>query len=47
MANIQFIDVWVKYPVNEAYAGALVRILVGQLDVDLPVAALEWCCSRC
>jgi hypothetical protein len=30
-----------KYSVDEANAGALVGVLVGQLDVDLPETALE------
>lgn len=28
--------------VNEANAGALVGVLIGQLDVDLPEPSLEW-----
>lgn len=32
----QLIDVGMKYPVNEADARALVRVLIGQLDMDLP-----------
>lgn len=38
---LQFIDVWVEDPVHEAYAGALVGILVWQLNVDLPQPAFE------
>jgi hypothetical protein len=45
----QFIDIWVEDAVYEANARALVRVLVGQFDVDLPETSLEWCClvSRC
>lgn len=32
--------------VHETNAGALVGILVGQLDVDLPKTALERCCIK-
>jgi hypothetical protein len=42
--NVQFIDVGVEYPVHEADARTLVRVLVWQLDVDLPEAALEGRC---
>ena len=43
--NVQLIDVGVEYPVDEANAGTLVRVLVWQFDVDLPETALERCCS--
>jgi hypothetical protein len=42
--SVQFIDVGVEYPVHEADARAFVRVLIGQLDVDLPEAALKRCC---
>lgn len=45
MDSIQLVDVGVEYPVNEADAGALVWILVWQLDVDLPESAFEWRCN--
>jgi hypothetical protein len=37
--DLQFVDIRVEYLVHEAYAGRLERILVRQLDVDLPDAA--------
>lgn len=37
----QLVDIGVEDAVHEADAGALVGVLVGQLDVDLPEAALE------
>lgn len=40
----QFINVWVEDAVHKANAGALVRVLIGQLDVDLPESALEGRC---
>lgn len=43
--HLQFIDVWMKYSVHEAYTRAFVRILVGKLDVDLPETTLKWCCN--
>jgi len=43
--DVQFIDVGVEYPVHKADARTLVRVLIWQLDVDLPEAALKWCCS--
>jgi hypothetical protein len=43
-SNVQLIDVWVENAVHEAYARTLVRILIWQLDVDLPESASEWCC---
>ena len=39
--GIQLVDVGVEDAVDKADAGALVGILVGQLDVDFPQAALE------
>jgi len=42
---VQFVDIGMEYPVHEADAGAFVRILIRQLDVDLPETALEWSCS--
>jgi hypothetical protein len=40
---VQLIDVGVEYPVHEADAGALVRILIWQLHVNLPEATFEGC----
>jgi hypothetical protein len=39
----QLVNVWVKNPVHKSNAGTLVRVLVGQFDVDLPMAAGEGC----
>ena len=44
--HLQLIDVGVKYAVDEADAGRLVGVLIRELDVDLPKAALEGCCHR-
>jgi hypothetical protein len=41
---LQFIDVGVENAVYETDARGLVRILVGQFDVDLPDAAFERSC---
>jgi predicted dinucleotide-utilizing enzyme len=41
--NVQLVDVWVEDAVHEAYARTLVRILIWQLDVDLPESASERC----
>ena len=38
----QFINIRVEDTVHEANAGALVGVLVGQLDVNLPETTLEW-----
>jgi hypothetical protein len=43
-AHVQFVDVGMEYPVYEADARTFVRILIRQLNVDLPEAALERCC---
>lgn len=43
---IQFVDVGMKYPVRKTNTGALVWVLLGQLDVNLPSSAFEGCCSR-
>jgi hypothetical protein len=43
VSDVQFVDVGVKYSIYEADAGTLVGILVWQLDVDLPEAALKRC----
>jgi hypothetical protein len=40
----QFVNVWVEDAVHKANAGALVRVLIWQLDVDLPKSALEGRC---
>jgi hypothetical protein len=39
----QFIDIRVENPVHETDARTLVGILIGQLDVNLPVTASERC----
>jgi len=44
-SNVQFINVGVEYPVHEADAGTLVRVLIRQLDVNLPETALKRCYS--
>lgn len=41
--DAQLVDVGVEYAVHEANAGALVGVLVGQLDMDLPQTAGEGC----
>ena len=41
--DVQLINIRVEYLVHEAYAGGLERVLIGQLDVDLPDAACERC----
>jgi len=35
-----------EYPVHKADARALVRVLIGQFDVDLPKTAGEGCLFR-
>jgi len=40
--GVQLVNVRVKDPVHKADAGRFVGILVGQLDVYLPEAALKW-----
>lgn len=40
----QFIDIWVEDAVYEANARALIRVLVGQLDMNLPESTLEGRC---
>lgn len=37
----QLIDIGVEDSVDKAYAGTLVGILIGQFDVDFPMATLE------
>jgi hypothetical protein len=44
--DAQLIDVRVEDSVDEADTRALVRILVGKLNVNLPEAALEGCWVR-
>lgn len=39
----QLIDIWMEYPIHESNAGAFIGILVGELNVDFPEAALEGC----
>ena len=41
---LQFIDIGVEDAIHEADTRRLVRVLVGQLDVDLPNAAFERGC---
>lgn len=43
-AGLQLVDVGVEDAVREAYARRLVRVGVGEFDVDLPQTAFEWCC---
>lgn len=40
----QFIDVRMEDLVHEANTWRLVRILIGEFDMDLPDAPLEWRC---
>jgi hypothetical protein len=42
--HVQFVDVGMEYPVYEADARTFVGILIRQLNMDLPEAALERCC---
>lgn len=39
---IQLVDVWVKYAVDEANTRALVWVLIGKLDMNLPKASGKW-----
>lgn len=39
--NVQLVDVGVEDAVHEAYARALVGVLIGELDVDFPKATGE------
>lgn len=43
--NLQLVDIRVENAIREADARRLVRVLVRQLDVDLPHSALERCYS--
>jgi hypothetical protein len=43
--NAQFIDIGVEYAIHESNAGALVGVLVRELDMNFPEAALERCCD--
>lgn len=43
--NVQLVDVGVEDAVHEADAGGFVWVLVGELNVDFPEAALEGCCG--
>ena len=38
---LQLVNIWVEYPVYETDTGTLVRVLIRQLDVDLPETAFE------
>lgn len=42
--DAQLINVGVENPVDEADAWRLVGVLIGELDVNFPDPALEWCC---
>lgn len=42
--SVQLIYVGMEDAIHEADAGRLVRVLVWELDVDLPEAAGEGCC---
>jgi hypothetical protein len=42
---LQLVNVGVEDAVHKPNAGALVRVLVRQLNVDLPETALEGCCE--
>jgi hypothetical protein len=44
--NVQLVDVGMENAVHEADARTLVRILIGQLDVDLPKTTSEGCYDR-
>jgi hypothetical protein len=46
MKNVQLVNVGMKYPVHKADAGAFVWVLVGDFDVDFPIAAGERCYIR-
>jgi hypothetical protein len=41
--NSQLVDVWVENAVHESNARTLIRVLIGQFDVDLPVTTGERC----
>lgn len=41
--NSQLVNVRVEDPVDKSNAGTLVRVLVRQFDVNLPVATGEGC----
>ena len=43
--DVQFIDIGVEDAVHKADAGRLVRVLIGQFDMDLPVTARERGCG--
>lgn len=45
LSYLQLINVWVEYSVDEADTRALVWILVGQLDMDLPETTLKGSCD--
>ena len=44
-ASVHFVDIRMVDPVGEAYRGRLVRIVDGQLDVDLPNSAFVRTCT--
>lgn len=44
VVHLQLVDVRVKYPIHEANARGLVRVLVWQFDMYFPDATLERSC---
>ena len=42
----QFVNVRVEDLVHETDTGRLERVLIGELDMDLPHTAGEWCCFK-
>ena len=41
--SIHLIDIWMENAVDEAYAWALIGVLVWKLYMDFPKTTLEWC----
>ena len=46
VGNVHFVNVWMEDFVDKTDRGRLVRVLVWQLDVDLPHAVVERGCGR-
>lgn len=44
--DLQLIDVGVEDAIDKSNTGALIRILIGELDVNFPMAASERRCAR-